>query len=660
MKTLYYSCRFVFTILLIKVLRSIFYAVVFIFYIGLSADLKAQVSPYSISPDWAFGDGGRAVFPSGSFPTSGAPVYSARATNVVPSPEASTSVCFNNGAVAVYTNTSFAYNGASTGTWTDYIRNFNNSGDNTCAASSTGGAIAFPDPASPTNAFYMVLSNDQTGGNCQFAGVNVYRFTGTGATVAYNAGPTLICNNSFPGEAITGATDGSGGYWVIVHDRTAANTFRVWHFTSTGISAPVDYTVGANITSTVNTQSYLKVSPCQDKIAYHSGGTVVVHDFNRKTGAVGGELRRFSTSDGGVGLEFSPDGSRIFYNGPGVSFTGGTVQYVVIGTGATGTVTSSASWSLQLGPDGKIYTSPTGSTIGIISNPNGAATYAATPLPSGASIFRGLSNMVWLTPGTPAISKSISSCTVDFTHLFQNYFLSNVAVNAASFSWDFGDGNTATGTIAPSHTYAVSGTYPVTLSFTDATCNHTWNTTTSVTVACTAPVEWLGIWADYHKDKVDVSWSTAMEFNNEYFEVQRSTDGIHFTTIGQLNSQGNSNRVQEYIFQDLLPVSGGSYYRIIQHDIDGKQTTSKKVYLSINTTEIHVYPNPSEAAFDLMILGNESASIVLTDILGRTIYETTLSGAALQLSFGEELTAGTYILQVLTENGFYTEKLVKK
>lgn len=625
-----------------------------------SYTVNAQVSPYSISPDWAFGDGGRAVFPSGSFPTSGAPTYSARATNVVPSPEASTSVSFNDGSVAVYTNTSFAYNGASTGTWTNFIRNFNNTGDNTCAASSTGGAIAFPDPASPTNAFYMVLSNDQTGGNCQFAGVNLYRFTGTGTTVAYNAGPSLICNNTFPGEAIAGATDGSGGYWIIVHDRTATNTFRVWHVTIGGVSAPVDYTVGANVTSTVNTQSYLKVSPCQDKIAYHSGGTVVVHDFNRKTGVVGTELRRFSTSDGGVGLEFSPDGNRIFYNGPGGSFTGGTVQYVVIGTGVTGSVSSSASWSLQLGPDGKIYTSPTGSTIGIISNPNGAASYATAALPSGASIFRGLANMNWLTPGTPTINKSITSCSVDFTHLFQNYFLSNVGVNPGSFNWNFGDGNTATGTMTPTHAYASSGTYTVTLSFTDATCTQTWNASTTVTVSCSAPVEWLGISANYNNGKVDVNWSTAMELNNDYFEVQRSADGIHFTTIGQVNSHGNSNRVQEYVLGDLFPLSGGSYYRVIQHDMDGKSTVSRKVYVSITSAEIHVYPNPSASAFELGITGSESATVLLTDVLGRTVYETILSGTSMRLSFGEELSSGTYILQVLTENGFYTEKLVKK
>ncbi|MDP2387734.1 MAG: PKD domain-containing protein [Bacteroidota bacterium] len=51
---------------------------------------------------------------------------------------------------------------------------------------------------------------------------------------------------------------------------------------------------------------------------------------------------------------------------------------------------------------------------------------------------------------------------------------------AASANWDFGDGNTST-SISPSHTYAVAGTYNVTLSATDAN-GCTGNSATTVTV----------------------------------------------------------------------------------------------------------------------------------------------------------------------------------
>ncbi|MFL5730760.1 MAG: hypothetical protein ACJ75J_14830, partial [Cytophagaceae bacterium] len=269
-------------------------------------DVKAQVSPYSLSPDWYFGQGGRLTFPTGSFKTSGTPAASTMPTNNSVGVEGSTSICFNNGAVALYTNTMQAYNAnPANASWANFIRNFNT--DGTCAGSSTGGGVAFPDPASPTNAFYLILANDVTSGGCANKGVNQYRFTGTGTTVAYSSGPVNIALDAFAGEAITLGTDGTGGYWVVIHNKGTANTFRVWHYTAGGITGPTDYTVGAAVSDVSVNQSYLKISPCQDKIAYHSGGILVVNSFNRTTGAVGAELRRITPLDHGVGLEFSPD-----------------------------------------------------------------------------------------------------------------------------------------------------------------------------------------------------------------------------------------------------------------------------------------------------------------------------------------------------------------
>ncbi|MFN3405198.1 MAG: PKD domain-containing protein [Cytophagaceae bacterium] len=645
---------------LINVSRNYTFLLILFTGMHLASWSNAQISPYSLSPDWAFGDGGRAIFPSGSFPSSGAPTYGSRVTNTVPSPEASTSVCFSNGDVALYTNTTFAYNGASAGSWSNFIRNFNNTGDNTCASSSTGGGIAFPDPASPSNAFYLVLANDETGGNCTGRGVNLYRFTGTGTNVVYNAGPTQLAPGSFPGEAITGGTDGQGGYWVIIHDKTATNTFRVWRFTSTGMTGPTNYTVGANVTNTTSTQSYLKLSPCQDKIAYHSGGIVVVHSFNRSTGAVGGELRRFNTTEGGVGLEFSPDGNRIYYNGAGALWTGGLVRYVDIATGTVGTVAGSASWSLQMGPDGKIYTSPTGTNIGIISNPNGAATYSTAALPSGASIFRGLSNMVWLSPNTPSINASVTGCNANFNHIFRNYFLDNVTANPGTFTWNFGDGNTSNA-VAPSHNYTAPGNYNVTVSFNDAVCGHTWTASTTVNTGCITPVTWLNISAQKVNGNIELTWTTSSEINNDYFEVQVSEDGINFQTIGYVKSKGDSKELQFYKFTDTHSYAENLYYRLIQHDFNGEKEISPQAHIRLINSSVKIHPNPSSDQFEINISGTDFAEIILTDVLGRILYNEKYYGENLiKTSLGQDFAKGTYLIKVFTGDQTFVDKLVKK
>ena len=197
-----------------------------------------------------------------------------------------------------------AYNGnhAANTTWASFTRDFRTAGtDNVCAGSATGGGVCFPDPASPTNAFYLILGNDLTSGFCGSKGLNRYRFTGTGMAVAYNAGPVNIESNVFPSEAITAGSDTAGGYWVVAHQKTTTNTFRVWHYTPGGITGPTDYTIGGAVSDVSSSQSYLKFSSCMDKIAYHSGGTLVVNNFDRKTGAVGAELRRITPLSFGAG-----------------------------------------------------------------------------------------------------------------------------------------------------------------------------------------------------------------------------------------------------------------------------------------------------------------------------------------------------------------------
>ena len=622
----------------------------------------AQVSPYSLSPDWSFGQGGRLTFPTGSYPTSAAPTTGSRVTNAGVGVENSTSICFTDGSVALYTNTMQVYNGASIAGWWDYIRDL--SGEAACAGSSTGGAVAFPDPASPTNAFYLIIANDVTSGGCANQGVHQYRFTGTGTTVAYSSRTLAIVPNAFAGEALTVGTDGTGGYWVVVHNSGTANTFRVRHYTSGAITTLADQTVGAAVSNVSASQSYLKISPCQDKIAYHSGGTLVVHNWDRLTGTVGAELRRITPVNFGVGLEFSPDGSRVYYSGQG-----NAINYVDIASGTITPVAGSASWSMQLGPDAKIYTSPGGSTstLGIISNPNGAASYGTTSLPGGATIFRGLSNMAWLTPQVPVITPAATAtCNIyDFSFVFKNYFNSNIPVNLASVTWNWGDASAnTTGNLTPQHTFPTTGgPYTVTLTFTDQSCSHSWTTNIPVTITCSAPVELLNFAGLYNHGNVDLTWQTATEVNNDYFELQRSVDGINFTTIASIEGAGNSSSILDYEHTDVGVSGTILYYRLLQHDFDGTIKASKIISVrldKIGSAPIVIMPNPFSSSFTLTKVYAEVATVSVYDVLGRLLEQKITSEGELSITLGEALSNGSYIVQYATTTNSYTLHVEKK
>lgn len=630
--------------------------------LGLSVSL-GQVSPYSLAPDWYFGQGGRLTFPSGNFPTSAAPTAGSMNTNNAVGVEASTDVCFSSGAVAFYTNSQQVYNAnPANATWTDYIRSL--AADGTCAGSSTGAGVSFPDPASPTNAFYLVLANDVTSGSCAHAGVNRYRLVGTGTSVTSPTGPTLIAPDAFAGEAITCGTDGNGGYWVVIHNGGTANTFRVWHFTSAGMQPPVDYTVGATVADVSASQSYLKISPCQDKIAYHSGGTLVVHNWDRTTGVVGAELRRIAVANYGVGLEFSPDGSKIFYSGQGSA-----VNCVDITSGSTVAVTGgSGSWSMQLGNDGKVYCSPGGTSIGVISAPNTAPAYSTLPLPGGASTFRGLSNIAWMTPNKPVIAAAVTgTCNVyDFSFVFTNYFNGNVGVNVPSVTWAWGDASAnTTNNLTPTHTFpsGSGGPYHVVLTFNDATCGHSWTANIDVTVTCPAPVELISFNGVANLGGVDLVWKTAMELNNDYFDLQRSTDGIHFTSIAHVAGAGTSNSTLTYSYTDKDVTSGLVYYKLAQHDYDGTISYSKIISVHFDKTgsaPILIAPNPFSSSFTVSKIFDEAATISVYDVLGRLLEQKTTSAAETTISLGESLVNGSYIVQYLTGSRTYTLHIEKK
>ncbi|MBI1315679.1 PKD domain-containing protein [bacterium] len=77
---------------------------------------------------------------------------------------------------------------------------------------------------------------------------------------------------------------------------------------------------------------------------------------------------------------------------------------------------------------------------------------------------------------TAAFTSSVNASTVNFN--------ASTSVGAVSYAWTFGDGNSGTG-VMPTHTYAASGSYSVTLTVTDA-CGNTASVTQTVVIATVA------------------------------------------------------------------------------------------------------------------------------------------------------------------------------
>jgi hypothetical protein len=168
---------------------------------------------------------------------------------------------------------------------------------------------------------------------------------------------------------------------------------------------------------------------------------------------------------------------------------------------------------------------------------------------------------------------------------------------------------------------------------------------------------------------VDLSWATADETNNNYFTVQRSTDGIHFTDLQIISGAGTSTSTHTYSATDF-PASDLTYYRIKQTDLDGKFSYSQIISISSKETDFSfsLFPNPllsgSEAHIDITGAGmNEELKLLIYDLPGRVIYAADVTadeaGRVQQTFNASTIPAGSYIIIVSSENNpDYTQKFV--
>ena len=91
----------------------------------------------------------------------------------------------------------------------------------------------------------------------------------------------------------------------------------------------------------------------------------------------------------------------------------------------------------------------------------------------------------------------------------------------------------------------------------------------------------------YNKD-VMVTWKTASEYNNDYFTVERSEDGVNFKKLGDVKGAGNSAHTISYFLLDSEYSKGINYYRLKQTDFNGDFTFSKivAVDMTVNTPKV--------------------------------------------------------------------------
>ncbi|MBK0403307.1 T9SS type A sorting domain-containing protein [Adhaeribacter sp. BT258] len=180
------------------------------------------------------------------------------------------------------------------------------------------------------------------------------------------------------------------------------------------------------------------------------------------------------------------------------------------------------------------------------------------------------------------------------------------------------------------------------------------------------PVSWLYFKGKAANNGNNLNWATASEKNTAAFIVERSLNGKTFEAIGTVNAAGNSSQVLTYQFTDKKPVATGTaYYRLKQTDTDGAFEYSSIIAIAQQqqpTQFANAYPNPFEQTLNLELDSNHGLQkVVLLGLDGKEIYSKALTSASeVALHDLPNLKAGVYLLQLVSESGISTLKVVRQ
>ena len=183
------------------------------------------------------------------------------------------------------------------------------------------------------------------------------------------------------------------------------------------------------------------------------------------------------------------------------------------------------------------------------------------------------------------------------------------------------------------------------------------------------PIELIDFNAKCKTEKVDITWQTSSELNNDYFTIEKSTNGIDFNILATLSGAGNSNQLINYKWTDNNPFNGGNYYRLKQTDYDGKFEYSNIIQVDCNNnnenqSSISVFPNPALNEININAQVKGKVQIEIYNSLGVLVSKNEMDGeSSNQSQFFkinvEALNKGIYYIKISDQNSSFTSKFVK-
>lgn len=168
-----------------------------------------------------------------------------------------------------------------------------------------------------------------------------------------------------------------------------------------------------------------------------------------------------------------------------------------------------------------------------------------------------------------------------------------------------------------------------------------------------------------------LQWVTESETRNDRYEIERSDDGINFSTVGIVRGAGTTLDKATYSFVDpVLSVSKVIYYRLRIVDMDGKAVYSWTERLTLagnmSVSELLIYPNPFAANPKVQVYCVRETEGVLriTNAAGQQVlYRNIKLNKGVNIMVVTELNnlnTGVFVVDVIADGVKLSQKIVKR
>ncbi len=197
---------------------------------------------------------------------------------------------------------------------------------------------------------------------------------------------------------------------------------------------------------------------------------------------------------------------------------------------------------------------------------------------------------------------------------------------------------------------------------------YTFAQSTQDQTADTPKLRFIELDAVQKKHRVELTWTSTLELEGDFFAVERSTDGENFVPIKGALATNIEKSPKPYTALDFEPYTV-SYYRIQQTDATGKVNFSsvKQVKLEgIHFAEAYINPKKNNEIQVLVNLKQQKGfNIIVSDKEEKQLYNVFLPRSTGEEPYTIDMNdfdAGTYMVDILTNDRkyIYQEEVVVK